>query len=747
MNYSVYGIRHHGPGSAKNLLKALEEQNPDIILIEGPEDANASLRFASDKDMRPPVALLMYNPKNMRQASYFPFAIFSPEWQAIHYGFRKDVPVRLIDLPMSVHFARQEKKKEELTLEAESPGASRLVKDPLKVMAELAGFEEVERWWEHHFEQWDTSSAIFGALLELMQALREEAKGTESRETLLREAFMRKQLRKALKEGYKNIALVCGAWHAPVLSDLGQFPQKYDNQLLRGLKKLKAAAAWIPWSYELLAKESGYGAGVKAPEWYHLLHGDRKDISVRWMVKAAQLFRKEDLNTSAAHALEGARLANTLAVMRGRPLPGLEELREAALAVMCDGHLEKLRLIDRKLSIGQRAGRVGAKAPAVPLQKDLEAAIRSARLKKEFESAGTEEKELDLRKPTNLAASILIRRLRLLEVPWGQLKKGSPNQLGRFKEVWRLKWNPAFALRIIEAGALGNTVEEAVSRYVEKQIQETEDLEKLTSLVEDSLNADLPDVLEVLILKMSKQVALTEDVLYLVDAFSPLVEALRYGSTRKIDLEGLSEVLRSMLPRIYVGIPSACAQVKEELSRELFEKLLRLNHSISILQWQEEEKGWEQTLQRMERFPGLSPLVKGFAVRLLFDRDLLDEKQVARKMSFALSNVGFQAPQAAHWLEGFLSNSALLLIHSPPLWNLLHQWIDELELAGFQEVLPILRRIFSAFPAPERARVLELAKKGYAEQKKAQADDIHTDWAERTLPVLRLLLEGKGDTK
>ena len=37
---TVFGIRHHGAGSATSLRKALAELEPDCILIEGPPDAD-----------------------------------------------------------------------------------------------------------------------------------------------------------------------------------------------------------------------------------------------------------------------------------------------------------------------------------------------------------------------------------------------------------------------------------------------------------------------------------------------------------------------------------------------------------------------------------------------------------------------------------------------------------------------------------------------------------------------------------
>src|SRR5687768_12126993 len=79
----VYGIRHHGPGSARSLLAALEEFRPDIVLIEGPADADSVLHWAAAAGTRPPVALLAYAPDEPTVSAFWPFAVFSPEWQAL----------------------------------------------------------------------------------------------------------------------------------------------------------------------------------------------------------------------------------------------------------------------------------------------------------------------------------------------------------------------------------------------------------------------------------------------------------------------------------------------------------------------------------------------------------------------------------------------------------------------------------------------------------------------------------------
>ena len=101
----LYGIRHHGPGSARSLREALGELSPDVVLIEGPPEADALVGLAGDPEMRPPAALLGYVPGEPKLAAFWPFAVFSPEWQAIRYALGAGVPVRFCDLPAAHQLA------------------------------------------------------------------------------------------------------------------------------------------------------------------------------------------------------------------------------------------------------------------------------------------------------------------------------------------------------------------------------------------------------------------------------------------------------------------------------------------------------------------------------------------------------------------------------------------------------------------------------------------------------------------
>ncbi|MDO5499112.1 MAG: DUF5682 family protein, partial [Propionibacteriaceae bacterium] len=101
----VLGVRHHGPGSARAIRRALAAFDPEVVLIEGPPEADGLVGLAGAAGMEPPVALLAYAPEAPGTASFWPFAVFSPEWQALTWAVRAEVPVRFCDLPAATMLA------------------------------------------------------------------------------------------------------------------------------------------------------------------------------------------------------------------------------------------------------------------------------------------------------------------------------------------------------------------------------------------------------------------------------------------------------------------------------------------------------------------------------------------------------------------------------------------------------------------------------------------------------------------
>ncbi|MGH3193238.1 MAG: DUF5682 family protein [Streptosporangiaceae bacterium] len=694
----LYGVRHHGPGSARSLRAALIQQRPDVVLVEGPPEADGLVALTAEEEMHPPVALLAYVPTEPKIAAFWPFAVFSPEWQALKYAHAAGIPVRFCDLPAAHQLAMRER------------GGPEPRTDPVADMADAAGYDDPERWWEDVVEH-AGGPAVFDALAEAIGLLR--AAGEPGPRDAIREAHMRKVLRKTVRDGYRRIAVVCGAWHVPALRDLPTAAA--DDRLLRGLPKVRAALTWVPWTYGRLAYASGYGAGIRSPGWYDHLFGCEGQPIERWLARAAAVLRAEGTGASPAHVIESVRLAEALAALRGRPLAGLDEVTEAARAVLCEGSDLLADLIQRRLVVGERLGSVPAATPMMPLQRDLHDQQRRLRLRPE---ATPRDIDLDLRKPNDLARSHLLHRLALLGVDWGAPREG-PANIGTFRESWRLTWRPELDLALIEAGMWGGTVAAAAADLARSQASGASgsaSLEELTVLLERCLLADLGDALPAVLAAVSERAALDTDVTRLMTALPALVRAARYGDVRGTDPARLAQVAAEMITRICAGLPVAVASLDEAAERSMRDRIDAVHSATGLLRDAPSRGRWLDALTVLARgddpprppregiAPRCSPLVSGRLTRLLLDADRLTMDDAATRMSIQLSAAA-PASAAAGWAEGFLSDSGLLLVHDDRLLTLADGWLAGLSQDAFTAVLPALRRTFGGFAPPERRAI------------------------------------------
>lgn len=681
----VFGIRHHGPGSARSLRLALDRFRPDTILIEGPADADNLVQYIADEGMEPPVALLGYVPDQPARAAFWPYAVFSPEWQALRYAAEHEVPVRFCDLPASAALAT-----------GSEPGDR---DDPLARLAYAAGYDDAERWWDVVVES-NTDADIFDPLTEAMAALREEPEALDDH-TLRREAYMRQTMRKALKGGARRLAVVCGAWHAPALAGpLG--PAAPDARLLKGLPKVKTALTWVPWTHSRLAAASGYGAGVDSPGWYHHLFTAGEQPIARWLTKVAGVLRAHDLPVSSAHVIESVRLAETLATLRQRPLAGLSEVTEAVRSVMCGGDETMVRVVTTELVVGEALGTVPEHAPTVPLAADLRARVRRLRMKTEPTARTV---DLDLRKERERERSHLLHRLRLLGIDWGTPTESETGSTGTFRETWTLRWRPEFAVSIIEASRWGTTLRSAAeAKILDVADRDDRTLAEVSAALEQALLADLGDATPGLIARLASVAALDHDITHLLAALPALVRTLRYGDVRGTDTTALTHVADGMLVRICAGLPGAVTGLDADAAAQLRGQIDTAHLAIHTLDDPRATEAWLDALHRLANRPDVHGALVGRAVRLLCDAGLIEDAESARRLAAALS-VGATAAAKAAWVDGFLGGRGLLLVHDRDLLHLIDSWLATLDDDQFLETLPALRRTFGAFESGERRAI------------------------------------------
>ena len=785
----VFGVRHHGPGCALSLQAALADWQPDCVLVEGPAEADDLVPHVLSSDMQAPVALLVYDPSAPQRAVFYPFAAFSPEWQALQWAAQAGAAVQFMDLPRSHLLALKQCREEGQTAQAaEQAGATKESEgevgdappaladalelplthrarrgDPLDGIARASGHADGESWWNAMVEERRDARELFAAIAELMQAVR--ADWTADDPALpqpapepaalaalspdqwhawceaLREAAMRQTLRAARKAGHQRIAVVCGAWHGPaLLLDAPQCPSaKADSALLKGLPKLKLQATWIPWTHRHLASASGYGAGVDAPGWYGFLWQQQRGETPRevaWLSRVANLLRQRDLDCSSAHVIEAARLAQALAALRGHPATGLDDLHDATHSVISGGQDAALHLIADELLVGHQLGQVPADVPMHPLQRDLEQTQKRLRLKPEVLERTL---DLDLRQPNDLARSHLLHRLRLLDLPWGEPHPTQRGSKGSFHELWQLQWQPEFVVQLMTASPWGGTIEQAATAKVLDQAHQATALQTLASLVDAVLLAQLGAAIDGVTACLQARAAITGDSLQLLNALPALANIYRYGSVRQIETAAVATVLDSLIQRCAIGLPLACCALDEEAAQKVRESILAGHAAVALRDAPELREAWQTALARIAQMDSSAALLRGLATRLLLDEGAWSDAEAGRWLSLSLSSAAEPADAAA-WLEGFLNRNGLVLLHDPRLWALVDAWVSQLHDSHFVQVLPLLRRAFAAFSASERRALGERAHAGTSAPalapSQATAAPLDLDRAAAVLPLL-----------
>ncbi|PDT85123.1 hypothetical protein CO669_31690 [Bradyrhizobium sp. Y36] len=736
---SLFGIRHHGPGSARRLVEALDALKPAAVLIEGPADASELLPMLADPDMVTPVALLTYAEDNPANASFFPFADYSPEYQAACWAVRHGAVLRFIDLPASDRLgATAGDVAEEIA--AGAAATDPVSHDPIGALAAAAGYDDGESWWSDVIEENPATGPIFTAVADAMTALRADEKSPSAREAA-REAHMRIEIAKVAKECDGAIAVVCGAWHVPALTERRSLAA--DRELLKGRPKTKVKATWAPWTAPRLARASGYGAGVVAPGWCaHVWETRDRDRAAEWLAKVTRVLRHRGHFVSTASVIEAQRLGTALAALRGRPAPGFAELREAAIACLCNGERAIWDDISSELLIGAGVGAIPAATPLSPLLEDLQRQQKATRLKPE---ALDRQLTLDLRSESGLMRSTLLHRLDALDVPWGRLTDAGRSR-GTFRENWQLRWEPEFAVRLVENLLYGSTIAEAASgRLIEAMGKEAE-LGPLATLVRNAMIADLSRATEFGIAALETKAALTSDGQSLLAALPPMADILRYGEARA----GTAAHLAALMPRIVVqaalALPYAARNLDGPAAAKLRGALLAADAAIQLAQIEIEIEivaSWRDALRALVNDDRATRLIAGTAARLLYEAELLTADQAADLLTRMLSP-GTPVAEAAGFFEGFFEGAGQRLIHDATLRGAVDAWLMTLDGEAFTASLPLFRRVFSALDRTERRRLMDAlftrsigAARGY--RLLAGTTDI---WPAHQARVLELLRSG-----
>ncbi|MFK0287844.1 DUF5682 family protein [Streptomyces sp. NPDC090499] len=479
----LIGVRHHAPSLAAAVPALLDAANPDVLLVELPAELQEWLPWLAHEETRAPVALAAAPADGSGGPAFYPFADFSPELAAVRWAGRSGVPVVACDLPLADRGWRGGERA------AQGPGR---LSDTLR--SQLSG-RPGDDLWDRLVEAvapGSTPEALRRAALLTGWALRAESAVSEV--DLRREEWMRSRLAEATANG-ERAAVVVGAFHTPALVRPVRGAAPY---VMCGYRRVGAtgphrpAPEWttslIPYTYALLDERSGYPAGIRDPEWQHMVLAAAGDpLALEHALTSAAVRICAELRglghpSGPADAREITRLAGDLARLRNLPAAGRGELVEAVQTVLAQGEpYGRGRAVARAMEnvlVGTRVGRPAPKAPRSGLGPAVEAELAALGLPGPAETgSAARDLRLDpLRSDLDRRRELLLRRLALCSVPYAEARAvtgtGGADPL---TSRWEVRWTPATAAMLTAAGVRGVTLGQAAEGLLRERSRRERD--------------------------------------------------------------------------------------------------------------------------------------------------------------------------------------------------------------------------------------------------------------------------------
>ena len=261
-------------------------------------------------------------------------------------------------------------------------------------------------------------------------------------------------------------------------------------------------------------------------------------------------------------------------------------------------------------------------------------------------------------------------------------------------------------MNLAEALVHGTTVEQAAGNAAVAAARKAQSLAQLSDLVRGCLLAGLTGAARVTISILQGAAAATSDVPTLVGAIPPLATVLRYGTAREMPVDELRLLVTSLTEAVCSGLVYACRSLQIEEAAALRGKLAALDRAVLIIESEPITAAWRRALKRLANDNDARAILRGFAVRALYDQGELAAAEAGGHLSRALSRA-VPPSEAAHWLDGFLGEAGQILLYDTVLVGLIDAWIVGLSEDDFVALLPMLRRAFASFDRSERRRLLD----------------------------------------
>lgn len=747
-----FPIRHHSPITSYQLKQCIDRYQPDLILIEGPYNLNDIKDKLLIEEAKMPLAFYIVHKSEIvdqesgkkeihREAVYYPFAPFSPEYVALEIGLKKGIETRLIDLPF--HDYKQYAENYEAVVNDHKIQYS----DYINTLCEKAGVKDFNTLWDIYFENnfFDAPPEPFIKQLYQYCYYARETHAPEQLTTdgtVAREQFMASRIFDAIQT-HKKIMVVTGGFHTPSLM---AFPYSETNLKKRAewyidLKKDDDTENYIiPYAYDRIDERSGYRSGILFPAYREALHKNLNskqesffETVLMFLHKFHKTLKKAGEAGSIVNKIEALRVMDGLIGLRGRPQIGLTELFDGVTTAYGkgSGHLiDVMTHLNRALT-GKKSGSFPYGESDSPILIDFHRQLKAFRIPFESERKEIPLTPTDHQKKHHLK-SLFLHKLLFLDIHFAYLKVKNQTQMGFYEnnplvysssasrnkgggagnmlnsenqyrtEIWEVQRSTDTYVDLIEASVYGATINECCRNKFEKMWQESSGFRQSVGLFIHMLKLEIqpPSQKHIQGLRdaLGREMALGN----LVKGLSLLFQFLKIKPKQSLEqpfVDLYHETFDKIAKQLYF-----MDELSEEESDPFLKDLKTLYNIVADHDTQHQEL--IELLEMLQDKLSDNLLIVGGCDGMRYGAGVQSEQVILKNFQSILSGID-PGPHAANYLKGLFSTARELFLQNPQMLQAVNLMFHDLEESTFLEILPELRVAFTFFTPMEQDKIAD----------------------------------------
>ncbi len=738
-----FPVRHHSPACSFHLEKAAEDYKPDLILIEGPENAGNLISVLLHEDTKPPLALYyayrdragLVTEKKGDYKCYYPFLDCSPELTALRQAKDNGIPARFIDLSYGeilIGTASGKGIRREGNRQTYNDDYLLSRSRYLALLCEKTGLRDFEELWEKYFEIQGLTEATADFVRQMLTYCILSRKNTPEEEleedgTILRERYMAKQIAEASKT-YKKILVVTGGFHSCGLWELLSKEQDgtyaFTGKPVKLHKEADGQQEVYPMAYSMEAADAlnGYASGMQSPGFYQRVWknlkeresaaGAYEDAVLHFLASSGRQARRKEESVSSYDEICAFSMARGLAALRGKREPGLYELKDSARSSFVKGELNlstdgALRVL-KELVTGTQVGRLCKDAARPPLLSDFEEQCRSFGLKLHSTLEQTVTLEI-FKKEKHLRMSRFFYQAEFLDCSFAKRKKGADlvkrQDQNRIREIWTYKWSEQVTAALIDASISGGTCEEAARSLLKSRFGESTGCREAAELLVKGFLMGLSEEQAEMSVHLAEVLAADGDFFSLTKGFSHMLMLLELQDLYQVrDALHLDQVTEQCFQKIIQLLPSM-GQVGEERQQECMESLRLLYQAAGRNNANERKPVLMEALKGLLGRGSVNPGVEGTVLGLLYGYEGGFGRQITETARGYIQGSGEMLSKSAAFLRGLFFTARDFVFVSGEFLNLIDELLGRLSGEEFLRLLPELRMAFGYFTPLETDRI------------------------------------------